>query len=271
MKDEQIKQIINTYYKKSKRTTTIVGIVMFFIIFPPAILLPGFIPEDFSGRMVVIAICYIVVLVIGVVVENKIRTSLTNRAMFPVTSVLNDQCDSKSYLSLTTEGCQRSEYARNAKNFMVTLCIGANRIENNLKKAKELFNDAEYQRYLRRDKITAALFNFRFAIDENNNDDVELYHSNLLTLMKGKQPQLAKKVELDYTIYKKDYEKALLLMNEFPNSTKYREVTHAFLKGKCLYELKRKDEAKSFFEEVVENGNTLPYVEESKKYLKRIG
>ncbi|MFV0393463.1 MAG: hypothetical protein ACK5LC_03565 [Coprobacillaceae bacterium] len=65
----------------------------------------------------------------------------------------------------------------------------------------------------------------------------------------------------------KNYEKALQHFIQLENLSTYQKVKSAYRKGICLYELQRYSLAIAEFNFVIDNGNTLEIVNETKEKL----
>ena len=76
-----------------------------------------------------------------------------------------------------------------------------------------------------------------------------------------------KLLEIKGFIELKKYQEALKTLEEINKKVMIDTIIYHYYKGKCLYFLERYFEAKEMFSYVVENGNTLYFVELSKVYL----
>lgn len=278
MTDDQIEDTIDSYYRKCNIVyACVLGTALFvgmFGAFSSLIEMGGDIA--FFLFFLIITICAFLVSAWALVFARKQFVSIS--------SVLDEKCDFALFKRMVEYACKQYPSSLWTKTIVFRCCIQVSIMENNMEKAQKLMDNAYYRKVIERDKYYKTVLLLMIALKEEDYTHVEEYFRFLkdylqqrLVKRKGRDDKrtlaiedASLEMEAIYASYKKDYILVLTYVDKMKASSLFQKVEIAYDKGNALSALNRYDEAIIEFDFVIANGNTLPYVEYSRKRLLEI-
>lgn len=99
---------------------------------------------------------------------------------------------------------------------------------------------------------------FHLMTPNEKKEAAENYYNHLILLDKSEDDKKFHQIQKDF--FSQNYEEVLNEIDDYPIKNTYDEVYKNYYKGLTLYSLNRQQEAKPYFENVIQNGNTLGIV-----------
>ncbi|MDQ0361306.1 hypothetical protein [Breznakia pachnodae] len=263
MSDEQIESMVDNYFIKSM-IITIAGYTLYGIICITYV----FILYQTNNKSLLFLMPFIIMafLLVLILIATFISMQLP---MF--IKIIDEDCDYESYKKALTYGYEKNGFPKPAREIMLQYYVDCCVIGGNVGRVRNFFDDEQYQNLMRKNIFQKEWINFRIAIIENDDEQLEKSYQLLNDFISKKNnsrfQQIKKILDIKYAEYNHEYETAIQIIEETKAFSKSDEIDFNMRKGSCLYKLGRCSDAKSYLEFVLENGNTLPQVKEAKAIL----